>query len=41
MYQFIRIQFLMGKLTAGGVRGFAPRYITAQEAEEIITTAAE
>lgn len=39
MYQFIRIQFLMGKLTAEAVRGFAPRYITAQEAEEIITTA--
>lgn len=41
MYQFIRIQFLMGKLTAEAVRGFAPRYITAQEAEEIITAAAE
>lgn len=37
----IRIQFLMGKLTAEAVRGFAPKYITAQEAEEIITTAAE
>ena len=41
MYQFIRIQFLMGKLTAEAVRGFAPKYITAQEAEEIITTASE
>ena len=39
MYEFIRIQFLMGKLTAEAVRGFAPRYITAQEAEKIITTA--
>lgn len=39
MYEFIRIQFLMGKLTAEAVRGCAPRYITAQEAEKIITTA--
>ena len=41
MDQFIRIQFLRGKLTAEAGLGFAPKYITAQEAEEIITTAAE
>ncbi len=39
MYEFIRIQYTLGRITAEQVRGFAPRYITAGEAEEIITTA--
>lgn len=39
MYEFIRIQFLMGKLTAEEVRGFSPKYITAEDAGKIITTA--
>lgn len=39
MYEFIRIQYVLGRITAEQVSGFAPRYITAEEAEEIITTA--
>ena len=36
MYDFIRIQYRLGKLTAGQVHAFAPRWITAEQAEEII-----
>ena len=36
MYEFIRIQYVMGRLTAEQVRGFAPRYITDEQAETII-----
>ena len=36
MYEFIRIQFRLGKLTADQVRAFAPRWITAEQAEEIV-----
>lgn len=36
MYEFIRIQFVLGRLTAEQVRGFAPKYITAEQAETII-----
>lgn len=36
MYEFIKIQFEMGKLTEEQVRGFAPRWITEAQAEEII-----
>ena len=35
MYEFIRIQYRMGKLTADQVRSFAPRWITAEQAAEI------
>ena len=39
MYEFIRIQFVLGRITAEEVRGFSPKYITAEDAEKIITTA--
>lgn len=35
MYEFIRIQYRMGKLTADQVRAFVPKWITAEQAEEI------
>lgn len=35
MFEFIRIQYQMGRLTADQVRSFAPRWITAEQAEEI------
>ena len=36
MYEFIRIQYVMGHITAEQVRGFAPQYITAEQADTII-----
>ena len=36
MYEFIRVQFELGKITAEKVRSYAPRYITAAQAEEIV-----
>lgn len=39
VYEFIRIQYVMGRLTEEQVLAFAPKYITAEEAEEIITNA--
>lgn len=36
MYEFIRIQYVMGRLSAEQVRGFAPQYITAEQANTII-----
>lgn len=36
MYEFIRIQYIMGKLTAEQVRGFVGRYITTEQASEIL-----
>lgn len=36
MYEFIRLQYIMGRLTAEQVRGFAPQYITTEQAETII-----
>ena len=36
MYEFIRLQYIMGRLSAEQVRGFAPQYITAEQAETII-----
>lgn len=37
MYEFIRIQYqFFGTITADQVRAFAPQYITAEQAEEII-----
>lgn len=36
MYEFIRIQFIMGRLTADQVRGSVPQYITSEQAETII-----
>ena len=39
MYEFIRIQYALERISAEQVSGFAPAYITAEEAENIITTA--
>ena len=36
MYNFIRIQYQLGRLTAEQVRAFSPRWITAEQAEEIV-----
>ena len=36
MFEFIRIQYVMGHITAEQVRGFAPQYITAEQADAII-----
>lgn len=36
MVDFIRIQYRLGRLTADQVRAFAPRWITAEQAEEIL-----
>lgn len=36
MYEFIRIQYAMGRISAEQVRAFAPQYITAEQAEQII-----
>ena len=35
MYSFILIQYQLGRLTADQVRAFSPRWITAEQAEEI------
>lgn len=35
MYEFIRIQYRMGKLTADQVRAFVPKWITAKQADKI------
>lgn len=37
MYNFIRLQYTMGTITAEQVRSYAPRWITAEQAEEIVT----
>ena len=36
MYSFIKIQYKLGKLTAEQVLGYAPRWITEEQALEII-----
>jgi len=36
MFDFIRIQFTFGKLTADEVLAFAPKFITEEEAQRII-----
>ena len=36
MYEFIRIQYAMGRLTAEQVKSFVPQYITLEQAEEIL-----
>lgn len=35
MYEFIRIQYVLGKITADQVMTFAPKYITEAQAKEI------
>lgn len=39
VYEFIRIQYKMGRITEEQVRAFAPQYITAEQAEEIVSNA--
>ena len=36
MFEFIRLQYRMGRINADQVRAFAPKYITAGQAEEIV-----
>ena len=36
MYEFIRIQFLLGKLTDAQVYALAPAYITPEQAGKIV-----
>lgn len=36
MYDFIRIQYILGRITADAVRSYSPRYITSEQAETII-----
>lgn len=36
MYEFIKIQYKLGRLTAEQVLAFAPKWITKEEAEKII-----
>lgn len=36
MYDFIRIQYILGRITADTVRSYSPRYITSEQAETII-----
>lgn len=36
MYEFIRLQYIMGNLTEEQVRGFVPQYITSEQADIII-----
>lgn len=39
MFEFIRIQYALGRLTKDQVWALWPRYITADEVETIITNA--
>ena len=41
MYNFIQLQYQMGKLTAEQVRAFAPHWITDAKAAEIVNTLSE
>ena len=36
MFDFIRLQYKMGRIDSKKVRAYAPRYITAEQAEEIL-----
>jgi hypothetical protein len=37
MYEFIKLQYLIGRINADKVRSYAPKWITEEQAEEIIT----
>ena len=37
MFEFIRIQYRLGRLTAAQVRAYAPKWITTAQAEEILS----
>lgn len=36
MFEFIRIQYVLGNLTADQVQAFVPRWITAEQAHQIV-----
>ena len=36
MFEFIRIQYVLGKITTEQVRAFVPRWITAKQAQQIV-----
>lgn len=36
MFEFIRIQYVLGKITAEQVQAFAPRWITAEQTQQIV-----
>jgi hypothetical protein len=38
MYNFIKGQWIMGKITEEKVLSYVPRYITQEQAEEILAT---
>lgn len=37
MYEFIKIQYRLGKITEEQVRSFAPMWITAEQAMQILS----
>lgn len=39
MYEFISIQYKMGRITDDQVRSFVPKYITEEQAKEIVSNA--
>jgi hypothetical protein len=41
MYDFISLQYQLGRIDATKVRSYAPKWITAEQAEEIIALRAE
>ena len=36
MYEFIKVQYRLGRLDEEAVRRYAPRWITAEQAEQIV-----
>ena len=36
MFEFIRIQYVLGNLTAEQVQAFVPRWITEEQAKDIV-----
>jgi len=41
MFDFIRLQYQMGKLTAEQVQTFVPRWLSDKQATEIVTNLSE
>ena len=39
MYEFIRVQYILGRLTDQQVYGMVPKYITEEQAKEIVSNA--
>ncbi|MEG0486229.1 MAG: hypothetical protein RR576_12360 [Oscillospiraceae bacterium] len=36
MYDFLRIQYIMGRITKEKLKSYAPKFISVEEAEKII-----